>query len=141
MSEPPHASSWAAPPEFYLDENAGIRSVRKLLLDLGYVVHTPAELFGTRADACGAPDEVWLARIAGSGWAVLNRDVAITRRPSEFAAYRRAKVHMFYLPGEAKRDELCELVAINLADICVLTVKKSPRLWRLTRTGVKPLDR
>jgi hypothetical protein len=30
-SEPPHVSSWATPPEFYLDENTVTRSVRRLL--------------------------------------------------------------------------------------------------------------
>jgi hypothetical protein len=56
-SEPPHASSWATPPEFYLDENTVTRSVRRLLNELGYVVHTPAELFGSRERSlgCGRP--------------------------------------------------------------------------------------
>lgn len=35
MSGPPLASSLATPPEFYLDENAGTRSVRRHLEELG----------------------------------------------------------------------------------------------------------
>jgi hypothetical protein len=34
-SGPPPASSWAAPPEFYTDENTGTRAVRRRLTDLG----------------------------------------------------------------------------------------------------------
>jgi hypothetical protein len=51
-SEPPPASSWAAAPEFYTDENSGTRAVRRLLLRLGYIVHTPAELYGGRRRGC-----------------------------------------------------------------------------------------
>lgn len=82
-------------------------------MDLGYAVHTPAELFGGRKAALGATDEVWLARVARSGWAVLNRDTKIMRRSDELSAYRRAGVHMFYLPGEARVAELVELVAVT----------------------------
>lgn len=60
-SEPPHASSWAAEPtEFHLDEHSAGRSVRRRLLDLGYTVHTPGELFGSWDDARGVDDEGWL---------------------------------------------------------------------------------
>lgn len=45
------------------------------MVDLGYVVHTPAELFGTREAAMGASDELWLEKVAKIGWAVLNRDI------------------------------------------------------------------
>lgn len=76
-SEPPHAYSWATPPEFYLDENTVTRSVRRLLTDLGYAVHTPAELFGSRESSLGATDEEWLKRVTGRGWAVIGRDVKI----------------------------------------------------------------
>ena len=54
-SGPPPASSWAAPPEFYLDENAVTRTVRRLLVELGYGCHTPPEIFGSRAESLGAP--------------------------------------------------------------------------------------
>jgi len=45
-SGPPHASFWAEPPEFYIDENMAGRTVRRFIADLGYVVHTPAAVFG-----------------------------------------------------------------------------------------------
>jgi hypothetical protein len=53
-SGPPHASSWATPPEFYADENSVTRSVCRLLRGLGYTVHTPAELYGSRDAALDA---------------------------------------------------------------------------------------
>src|SRR5262245_38571951 len=115
-SDPPPASCWAAPPEFYLDENAVTRTVRRVLSGLGYSCHTPAEVFGTRLAAEGADDTEWLRRVTGSGWVVLNRDAQIMQRPDELAAYRAAKVHMFYLPGEATRDQLRHLVERHLRD-------------------------
>src|SRR5262249_20860293 len=82
-SEPPPASSWAAPPEFYLDENSVTRMVRRLLTSLGYKCHTPPEVFGNRVRSLGADDEEWLGRIAGTGWIVLNWDARIMERPDE----------------------------------------------------------
>nr|WP_239071279.1 hypothetical protein [Amycolatopsis sp. SID8362] len=136
-SEPPHACSWAAPPEFYLDENAVTRSVRRFLTNLGYTCHTPPEVFGTRAESLGAADTEWLGRIAGTGWVVLNRDAKIMERPDELAAYRSAKVHMFYLPGEATRDLLLHLVETNLTNIITLSADRTPDVWKITRHGVE----
>jgi hypothetical protein len=136
-SGPPHASSWAVQPEFYLDENAVTRTVRKLLVGLGYRCHTPPEVFGTRSDSLGAADVEWLGRISQSGWIVLNRDAKIMERPHELAAYRAAKVHIFYLPGEATRDHLKRLVEVNLHDIIVFANERIPNVWRITDHGVE----
>ena len=140
MSGPPPASSWAAPPEFYLDENAVTRTVYRFLVSLGYRVHTPGEVFGSKADGYGAPDTEWLAKVARTGWVVLNRDAKIMERPHELAAYHAAAVHMFYLPGAATRDQLRHLVEINLADICGFASSRTPNLWRLTERGVVPIS-
>jgi PIN domain-containing protein len=104
MSEPPPASSWAAPPEFYLDENIAGRSVLRSLRDLGYGVHTPTEFYGSREDAEGTPDEIWLADISQRGWTVISRDTKILERPTELAAYKAAKLHMVLFPGQATRE-------------------------------------
>jgi len=136
---PPPASCWATPPEFYCDENITTRSVRRFLVDLGYVVNTPAELLGSRDAASGTSDEVWLTKVAKTGWAVLNRDTKIMRRRDELAAYRRAGVHMFYLPGEAKVTVLVELVSVNLAEICTVTASRQAKLWYLTPAGLREL--
>jgi hypothetical protein len=139
-SGPPPASSWATPPEFYTDENTVTRSVRRRLISLGYIAHTPAELFGTREAAQGARDEDWLARVGRRGWTIIGRDVKIYERPEELAAYRRARVQVFLLPGQAMSAELVRLIEVNLRTICTLTTLRQVGTWRLTRTGVQPYD-
>jgi hypothetical protein len=66
-SGPPLASSWAAPPEFYLDENIAGRTIAHGFRVLGYVVHTPAELYGSREAAEDAVDHVHFA-LSTSQW-------------------------------------------------------------------------
>lgn len=139
-SGPPPASSWAAPPEFYTDENAGTRAVRRRLTDLGYIVHSPAELYGSREAALGARDEDWLARVGERGWAVIGRDVKIYERPAELAAYLKAGVHVFLLPGQAKVAQLVELIEVNLADMCTYASSRKPGTWRLTMSGPVQFD-
>lgn len=90
-SVPPPASSLATPPEFYADENTVTRSVRNLLAGLGYILHTPAELYGSREAALGARDEDWLAKVGRHHWTVLGRDLKIYERPSELAAYQASR--------------------------------------------------
>ena len=130
----------ATPPEFYFDENCVTRSVRKLLCDLGFVVHSPAELYGSREAALGARDEDWLLKVGVRRWTVLGRDAKIFERPSELAAYLAAKLQVFLLPGEARVAELVELVAVNLADICAIASGREPGAWRLTRRGVQAFE-
>jgi hypothetical protein len=91
----------ASPPEFYADENSVTRSVRRLLTDLGYIFHSPAELYGSHEAALGARDEDWLAKVSSYRWTVLGRDLKIFERPSELAAYRASKLQVFLLPGQA----------------------------------------
>src|SRR5215470_5164094 len=136
MSEPPLASSWAAPPEFYLDENSVTRSVRRFLNDLGYVVYTPGSVFGACEEAYGADGTEWLRRIAGSGWVVIGRDSKIAIRPYELGAYHKANVHMFLLPGEATKRELVELLAVSLKSICTTAVTKPVGIWRIRASGL-----
>jgi hypothetical protein len=117
------------------------RTVRRSLTGLGYQVHTPAEIFGTRADALGALDEEWLGKVARTGWVVLNRDAKIMERPNELAAYRAAKIHMFYLPGEATSDTLRSLLEEHLRDVIACASSRRPRVWRITAAGVVPFGR
>jgi hypothetical protein len=78
-------------------------------------------------------------KVAKTGWAVLNRDTNIMRRRDELAAYRRAGVHMFYLPGEAKVAVVVERVSVNLAEICTATSLRIAELWYLTPEELKEL--
>lgn len=128
----------ATPPEFYLDENAVTRSVRRRLEELGYTVHTPAELYGSREAALGAEDTDWLPRVGRHRWTVLGRDAKIYERPAELEAYRRARVHVFLLPGQALVVELVHLVEVNLAAISAIAPSRTPGTWRLTNTGPQP---
>jgi len=98
-SGPPPASFWAAAPEFYTDENSGTRAVRRLLVRLGYIVHTPAELYGTRDAAEGALDEDWLVKVGDRGWTVIGRDLKIYERPAERRAYLNAGFTCSFCPA------------------------------------------
>jgi hypothetical protein len=93
----------AAPPEFYADENTVTRSVRNLLTGLGYILHTPAGLYGSREAALGARDEDWLATVGRHHWTVLGRDLKIYERPSELAAYQASKLQVFLLPARQQQ--------------------------------------
>lgn len=139
-SEPPPASSWAVPPEFHTDENLGTRAVRRRLVDLGYVVHTPPQLYGSRDQSQGAADQDWLGRVGKHRWTVIGRDLKIYERPEELDAYKRARLQVFLLPGQAKVAELVELIEINLRHICAITPLRLVGTWRLTRTGPQPYD-
>jgi hypothetical protein len=94
------------------------RSVRRLLVRLGYAVHTPAELFGDREASLGVPDEEWLRRVGQRRWAVIGRDLKIYERPSELEAYRQARIQVFLLPGQALAADLLHLVEVNLSSMC-----------------------
>jgi hypothetical protein len=115
------------------------KSVLRFLVDLGFVVHTPAELFGTKDEAYGAADTEWLRRITGTGWAVLGRDAKIAERPHELAAYRAAHVHMFPLPGEATRQELLDVLGARLNDICVAWTNSRTSIWKVRPSGLRVL--
>ncbi|OXM53459.1 hypothetical protein CFP75_06990 [Amycolatopsis alba DSM 44262] len=58
-------------------------------------------------------------------------------RPHELSAYRAAKVHMFYLPGEATRDHLLHLVEVNLQDVITYAANRNPDVWKITERGVE----
>jgi hypothetical protein len=139
-SEPPRASFWATPPEFYLDENTVTRSVRRLLTGLGYSVHTPAELFGDRTASLGAADEEWLKRVTGRRWAIIGRDIKIYERPWELKAYRDARVQVFLLPGQALAVQLTHLVTVNLSQIGAITSSRKVGTWYLTESGPTEYD-
>jgi PIN like domain len=111
-----------------------------LLRGLGYIVHTPAELFGSREAASGAVDEDWLARVGPRSWIILGRDLKLYERPHEREAYIRARIQMFLLPGEALAADLALLVEVNLAQICAIATGRQPGSWRLTETGPVPYD-
>ncbi|MFF0879837.1 PIN-like domain-containing protein [Micromonospora aurantiaca (nom. illeg.)] len=134
--ELPHASSWAAPPEFYIDENMHGRSLRRCIVDRGYQVHSPASVFTRERLEQGLTDEDWLPVIGEKGWVVFGRDQNILKRELELQAFLKAKVHMFLFPGDATRDHIIELVRLNLAQICALASARRPNVYWLRRDSV-----
>jgi len=139
--EPPRASSWAAPPEFYIEENLAGRTIRRFIADLGYTIHTPAEVFGWERLRQRLHDEDWLPVVGRNGWVVFGRDWHILDRELELRAYLAAQVHMFLLPGEATRAELTELLALNLRSICAAAMARRPNVYWITRSGLVPYER
>jgi hypothetical protein len=101
--------------------------------DLGYTVHTPPELYGSREAAEGTPDEVWLADVGRLGWTVIGRDTHILRRPAELAAYKKAKIHMVFYPGQATGEILVQALHATLADVCTASSRAAPGVWRVHR--------
>jgi hypothetical protein len=106
---------------------------------LGYAVHTPPELYGTREAALGTSDTVWLRDVGARRWAVIGRDTKILERPDEVAAYKAAGVHMFLFPGQVKRPVLIECLNVNLRQICTTTSGRVPLVCRVTRAGLEIL--
>lgn len=122
-----------------MDENVAGRAARRCLVDLGYTVHTPPDLYGSWDAARGARDEDWLGKLATRDWAAVSRDEHILQRPAELEAYKAARIHMFLLPNNVRRDELIALLHSNLRDICTRAVERVPGVWRVTRSGLGQL--
>jgi hypothetical protein len=81
----------------------------------------------------------WLARVMRN-WTVLGRDLKIYERDEELEAYRKARVQVFLLPGEATSVQLVHLVEVNLARMCAIATTSPPGSWRLTEIGPEPYD-
>lgn len=129
---------WATPPEFYLDENSVSKSIRRLLSGLGFAVHSPAELYGSRDKALGADDDDWLPRVGERGWCVLATDLRIFEHPHEYEAYLKAGVPVFLMPGESKIDERKALISACLSAMCSVASQRGAGVWRLTPGGPEP---
>lgn len=136
-SEPPHASSWAAPPEFYVDEGLVGKTLRRFFEDRGYTIHTPWKVFGSRHTAQGTADTAWLKRCGQERWAALGRDTKILERPEEVDELLRAKIHIFYYPGNATRSELLAVAAVTLVEVCTISSFSGGGAWRV-RGGRSP---
>ncbi len=115
-------------------------TVRRFIADLGYVVHSPAEVFGKDRLDRGLRDEDWLPVIGQQGWAVFGRDQAILQREMELRALLAAKIHMFLLPGEAPRSKIIDLLKINLSGVCTCTSARQPNVYWLTLSGIEEYE-
>lgn len=79
-------------------------------------------------------------KITGRGWAVIGRDIKIYERPWELQAYRRARVQVFLLPGQALAAQLVRLVEVSLIDIGAITSSRKVGTWYLTESGAAEYD-
>jgi hypothetical protein len=113
------------------------KSVRRRLTGLGYVVHTPQELYGSREASAGADDTDWLARVGPRNWVVISRDQKIHERQYEIIAYQEARIHMFLLPGQATAADLLLMVEENLQAICTASSGREPSIWKITPSGMR----
>ena len=116
------------------------RTLRRFIEGLGYVIHTPASVFGRERLEEGLYDEDWLPVAGANSWTVFCRDQHILDREAELRAYLDARVHMFVLPGNANRDQILELLSVNLQEICTLAVARKPSVYWLTGRGVVPYE-
>ncbi len=136
-SGPPPASCWAKPPEFFVDAPLGGRTVTRYLRELGYTVHTLAELFGSKDDANAQPDTAWLALVRRTGWVVLARDAGILRRPEELAALCAARVHFFLFEGQLTREGMVSRLDDHLSTIISIATSREPQVTWIGKSSVR----
>nr|MDT0661574.1 hypothetical protein [Micromonospora sp. DSM 115978] len=108
------------------------RTVRRFIINLGYAVHSPAELFGRERLHQGVIDEDWLPIVGERGWVVFGRDQNILKREDELRAFLDAKIHMFLLPGNALRTQIVDLIGVNLHHICAYAAARRTGVYWLT---------
>jgi hypothetical protein len=87
-------------------------------------------LYGSRIAANGTADEVWLRDVGKHGWVAFGKDTRILLVPSELAAYKAAKIHMFLFGGQDTRAQLVATVCALLRDICTYSSSGKPGVWR-----------
>lgn len=73
-------------PEFLVDRSLGRHHLPDALRDLGFVVHTLADVYGERR-AQGILDSEWIERAGHENWAILTKDDRIRYRRVEKEAY------------------------------------------------------
>ncbi|MGW1059370.1 PIN-like domain-containing protein [Micromonospora rubida] len=112
------------------------RTLCRVIANLGYLVHSPASVFGRERLERGLRDEDWLPVIGARGWVVFGRDQNILKREVELRALLDAKVHMFLFPGDVALREIIELVQANLSAICTLASARRPNVYWLRRDRV-----
>lgn len=84
---------------------------------------------------------MWLRDVGRRQWVAIGRDTTILKTPSELAALKAAKIHMFLFPGEATRAALVEAVAATLRDICTEAMSGTPGVWRVHGGKTPRLER
>lgn len=141
MSEPPLASSWAAPPEFYLDENVAGKTAEGSSPISATQSTLPLPCSAASHSTSTWPTSSGSQSWGVNGWVVIGRDQRILSRKDELRAYLDAQVHLFLLPGEVTRQQIVSLLHVNLREMCTLASARTPNVYWLTRGGVEPYEK
>lgn len=92
------------PPEFLVDRSLGRHHLPNALRDLGFVVHTLADVYGERR-AQEIADREWIERAGQENWVVLTKDDRIRYRRVERDAFVAANLRVFCLTTAKLRGE------------------------------------
>ncbi|MPZ69906.1 MAG: hypothetical protein GEU71_10295 [Actinobacteria bacterium] len=92
------------PPEFLVDRSLGRHHLPNALRDLGFVVHTLADVYGERR-AQEIADREWIERAGQETWVVLTKDDRIRYRRVERDAFVAANLRVFCLTTAKLRGE------------------------------------
>ena len=92
------------PPEFLVDRSLGRHHLPNALRDLGFVVHTLADVYGERR-AQTIADREWIERAGQENWVVLTKDDRIRYRRVERDAFVAANLRVFCLTTAKLRGE------------------------------------
>ena len=84
---------------FFVDRCLGTH-VSNALQEAGLRVERHATHFAEDAD-----DATWLSDVGSRGWIVLTKDKAISSKPVELEAVKRANIRMFALSGQGMTGE------------------------------------
>lgn len=84
------------PLKYFVDRSLGQHQVTAILRLAGLNLITLAEHYGQPADQA-VEDVTWLTEATRNGWVCLTKDAAITSKPAEVAAIRKAQARCFCL--------------------------------------------
>ncbi len=91
-------------PEFLVDRSLGRHHLPSALRDLGFVIHTLADVYGERRSQ-GISDREWIERAGRESPVVLTKDDRIRYRPVEREAFVAAGLRVFCLTTAGLRGE------------------------------------
>ncbi|MGI8795836.1 MAG: hypothetical protein ACR2IR_04495 [Acidimicrobiia bacterium] len=126
------------PPEYLVDRSLGKRVVPQALRGAGRIVHTLAEVFGSREES--VTDEEWIARAGAEGWVVLTKDKRIRTKQAEREVVRRHRVRLFCVTkGGLTGDDQAQRLVDNLARIERVARRPGPYIYAVHERRLEQL--
>lgn len=117
-----------SPPEFLIDRSLGRHVLARSLADVGFQVHTLADVYGDREESVA--DVEWLERAGREGWVVLTKDARIRYRSTELAAIRSSGAKVFVVSAKKLTGpQIADQVLANLNRIVQAARKKGPFIY------------